>query len=887
MKKIFAILLTLFLCATATAQVENSIVIDTKSFRAVQQDALTGANVDPIGVDHSRRACARLKIFFHKMTREQLAELDAIFPSGTIEKTKIKVADYENVLILEMTAKPQVAFYLKHPTFGTSNEVTLSLEGNKEYQLEATLNQTYSIVVESNVVGADVYIDGVFKGQTGDNKKCTISDVMIGEHRLKVVYGSASGQRVIDVNKNAISFTQNVDIAASEPQYVVFAVEPKTAAVIIDGKQLTPDTGGVVTTVLQAGTYDYSVSVKMYHSQSGTFTVAGAKVQKSVTLAPAFGYLSVDGSMVNGATVFVDDENIGIAPVKSDKLASGEHSVRIVKDKYKPYSTTVTVRDSETTTLAPTLSADFATVTLTTASGATIWVNGVEKGSGSWSGELSTGTYIFEARQSGHRSAQISKTIAATPSRQSYAIPAPTPIMGSVDITSSPAMADITLDGKAVGTTPVKLNNILVGEHKITVSKSGYQPYTTTVTVAEGNTATVNATLTKQVTQTPRSALQTVSNRKTYAPYRVGDYYNDGVKEGVVFEVSVDGRSGKIVSMKQADLQWSSDSAEQKRLIGAISKTDGAANMAKVKARPDWQSKYPAFKWCADLGEGWYLPSIEELKVFTLNTAVHDAVNRTLIARGGIKLYSRGEWEWYWSSTELDKQYGGNFCAWNVGMYNGDTRYSSKSGNFYVRAVSAFGDSSKTLSAVTTVSNSKTTAPYKVGDYYDENGKQGVVFEVSADGSHGKIVSMKQSAEILQWSSDSAEQKRLIGADSKTDGAANMAKVKARRYWQSKYPAFKWCADLGEGWYLPSIEELKTLTLNDAVHDAVNRTLIARGGTKLYDKGEISCWYWSSTEDDYQWSSGEFCAWRVSMYYGNTAYYDKHNDYYVRAVSAF
>ncbi|MBQ1201056.1 MAG: hypothetical protein IIX59_03680, partial [Alistipes sp.] len=67
MKKIFTILLSLLICATATAQVENSIVIDIASLRAVQQDALTGVNIDPIGVDHSRQACARVKIKFDRM----------------------------------------------------------------------------------------------------------------------------------------------------------------------------------------------------------------------------------------------------------------------------------------------------------------------------------------------------------------------------------------------------------------------------------------------------------------------------------------------------------------------------------------------------------------------------------------------------------------------------------------------------------------------------------------------------------------------------------------------------------------------------------------------------------------------------------------------------
>ncbi len=181
----------------------------------------------------------------------------------------------------------------------------------------------------------------------------------------------------------------------------------------------------------------------------------------------------------------------------------------------------------------------------------------------------------------------------------------------------------------------------------------------------------------------------------TSVPYAVGDYYYDGTKEGVVFEVWDNGNSGKIVSMTESTtaLKWSSDETEQKRLIGADSETDGAANMAVVKAISGWESKYPAFKWCADLGEGWYMPAIEELKVFTLNDAVHDAVNNTLSARGGTKLYDIGESKGYWSSTEYDSQFSnGEFCARYVNMFNGDTYISNKSTNYCVRAVTTFGD---------------------------------------------------------------------------------------------------------------------------------------------------------------------------------------------------
>ena len=174
---------------------------------------------------------------------------------------------------------------------------------------------------------------------------------------------------------------------------------------------------------------------------------------------------------------------------------------------------------------------------------------------------------------------------------------------------------------------------------------------------------------------------------------------------------------------------------------------------------------------------------------------------------------------------------------------------------------------------------------YKVGDYYNVNGKQGVVFWVDETGQHGKIVSLAESTSELEWSSDVAELKRLIGADYMNNGANNMAFVKQISGWKSKYPAFKWCADLGGGWYLPAIEELKIFTLDESVHDAVNKTLATKG-VKLANIGDNYA-YWSSTEHDYQYSTDYFCAWRVGMYRGDTYVSAKGYGGYVRAVSAF
>ena len=176
---------------------------------------------------------------------------------------------------------------------------------------------------------------------------------------------------------------------------------------------------------------------------------------------------------------------------------------------------------------------------------------------------------------------------------------------------------------------------------------------------------------------------------------------------------------------------------------------------------------------------------------------------------------------------------------------------------------------------------------YKIGDYYNENGKEGVVFEVTDDGLHGKIVSMTQSDGQLQWVSDKIEENRFIGANDEHNGIHNMTLISSIQDWQNKYPAFKWCVDLGEGWYLPSIEELKAFTLDPYVYYDVNRTIVANGGVKLFNIKSDWGFYWSSTEKNKQRSTGEYCAYYVHMYQGDVFHHNKGDYYSVRAVATF
>ena len=816
MKKLISIFFLLFAAFTAYGQAEKSIVIDQKSFRPVQVDMLTGVGVDEIMVDSSRRPCARIKMKINRMTRTEIDQIEVKIATNN-QLTKCRTADYDTGLIIEMTAKAQSRFYLYHSEFGESNEVSLNLEPNKEYYIEAYLNQSFSIVVNSNVAGADVYLDNNYKGQTNSNLSLTVAEVMVGDHTLRLEYGNQRYEQKIAVNKSNIFFRQNVNVEASKPQFVVFVVEPKSAVVLIDGKLYTPQ-DGVVTTVLESGGYSYSISAKDYHDATGTFTVAGAKVEKSINLDPAYGWLEVKSSQLEGAAVFVDNQLIGTAPVKSGKLSSGEHTVKIVKELYDAHTAVVTISDNKITAYNPTLSADFANVTINAFNGAEIWVNGEKKGTTKWSGRLATGAYIFEARKAGHRTTTLAKSISATPAYQVYNLEAPTAIMGGVVVTTTPAMADVAVDGKLVGRTPISLDNLIIGQHTITITKEGYSTHTEQITVVQDKSVNLDIAL----------------HKGTKGPYKVGDFYDvDGVK-GVVMEVDKTGYRGEIAVLtstvtaadvkpyKVGDIVTINGVKGVVFEVGEDGYSGKAVSVAQSKSKLIHSTKttHPASAWCMALGDSWYLPTEDELATIYKNKAT---IDKKLSTKLGSNIY--------WSSNQ-GRYVNISTNAYAFGMGYGQAMWRNLSDRYYVRAVAAFGKR-RTFEDFPT-----TKSPYKVGDFYNENGKQGVVFYVDKSGRNGGIVSLTESKKSLP------------------------------SYLSSELSS--WCQSLGAGWELPSSSALKLLAVKGTVKDAINTTLKTYGveiGSDYYAGSGRKGYVRSEEYQDYECGNYSiFCARAVCRF---------------------
>jgi hypothetical protein len=187
------------------------------------------------------------------------------------------------------------------------------------------------------------------------------------------------------------------------------------------------------------------------------------------------------------AVVFIDDDEpraLDSDGMLSIRLGRGHHTYRVTAASFVPESGAIEV-ESDKINKQVTLKSAKATLTVNTADGAEIWINETKKGVGSWTGDLEAGVYLVESRKTSHRSQKQEITLNQQEQR-TVTISDPIPMYGSLEIESSPLECNVYVDNKLMGETPLILDKVLVGEHRIRLEKDGYQKLEAKTTVEEG-----------------------------------------------------------------------------------------------------------------------------------------------------------------------------------------------------------------------------------------------------------------------------------------------------------------------------------------------------------------------------------------------------------------
>jgi len=89
---------------------------------------------------------------------------------------------------------------------------------------------------------------------------------------------------------------------------------------------------------------------------------------------------------------------------------------------------------------------------------------------------------------------------------------------GAISLTSAPSGAEVYLDNQYHGTTPVTIPDVVLGSHTLEYRHSGYQSWSTAITVTSGSSNYYAALAPLANVKLPQEPVQTITSSPTQAP---------------------------------------------------------------------------------------------------------------------------------------------------------------------------------------------------------------------------------------------------------------------------------------------------------------------------------------------------------------------------------
>ena len=174
------------------------------------------------------------------------------------------------------------------------------------------------------------------------------------------------------------------------------------------------------------------------------------------------------------ANVFIDGVIKGKSPLLIKNIKAGFHDLRITKEGYSAVTDRIEIKSKSTEEIKIDLK-ELATFSINSnPPGASIRINGNFIGKSPISAKLDEGSYEIALSKKDYYEKEISVVLKESEKRgikldlRHH--------VGAVRITSNPAGADMFLDGKRKGKTPLKISNVVTGNHLVEVRKKGYFP---------------------------------------------------------------------------------------------------------------------------------------------------------------------------------------------------------------------------------------------------------------------------------------------------------------------------------------------------------------------------------------------------------------------------
>ena len=273
--------------------------------------------------------------------------------------------------------------------------------------------------------------------------------------------------------------------AKEPPPRLDVNVQPEGAQVFLDGK--LHGTAPCQLFDLAPGEHLLHVTAPSYRPADEFVQLEpGGYVQKTFSLAQEKGLVLLK-TTPEGADVKYNGVSLGTTPLLVTTLPSGQtHIFEFTLNGYQTKRIDVALEGRTPMVREENLVLDSGTVDCKTEpSGATVTVNGVERGTTPVTlTHIPKGLVAITMKRAGYR--EETRELRLTPGERQVLSLALKPLPARLNVVSAPEQARVFLDDDYQGKTPVTMSAVAPGEHQLRVELAGHAPITRTITIDNG-----------------------------------------------------------------------------------------------------------------------------------------------------------------------------------------------------------------------------------------------------------------------------------------------------------------------------------------------------------------------------------------------------------------
>jgi formylglycine-generating enzyme required for sulfatase activity len=263
---------------------------------------------------------------------------------------------------------------------------------------------------------------------------------------------------------------------------VVIRIDPEPDDITIHGSLFAPQVAGYY--LLRPGKYTLQVVKECFRPLEYDFEVGDKKtqpVERSMERLPGRLSLTVNRSdqpsaEVTGATVYVDDQEVGNSPIHDVEVDSGPRRLEVQAENYKDFTTDVVidgcgVLQSFNFGLVP----NWADVTISAIpQNASVLIDGNLAGTTPLEIQILEGTHLVELTAPGFKTWTTQLAVLANEPQELKDVRLEA-ADGSLALKTNPAGANVMVGNAYAGQTPLKISLAGNSVHDIRISKAGYE----------------------------------------------------------------------------------------------------------------------------------------------------------------------------------------------------------------------------------------------------------------------------------------------------------------------------------------------------------------------------------------------------------------------------